>query len=352
MIGWMQDVRYAVRQLRKAPGFAATAVATLALGIGANTAIFTVFDQVLLRVLPVEKPGELVRLSFIGSDTSRFSGFGGTSADFFSYPMYRDLRDRNTVFSGVLANDEAQVGAVWQNQPELVSAELVSANYFDVLGVRPTAGRLLVAGDEAVKNGSPVAVLSYDYWKTRFNGANDVVHQTLLINGQPFTIVGVAEKGFTSAINGDHPKVFLPMMMAVVTPDEDDLDDRRSLWLNIVARLKPGMSPATATAAMTTLWRTVRAEELSAKPMGTAQFRQRFVAKSSVVLNDDVKSFSPLRDTLRTPLLILMGMVLLLAAMTCVNLTSLLPVRAAARGREFAVRLQWELGGRALCGNF
>jgi putative ABC transport system permease protein len=339
MNGWIQDMRYAVRQLRKSPGFTVTAVVTLALGIGANTAIFTVFDQVLLRVLPVEKPGELVRLSFVGSDTGRYSGFGGTSADFFSYPMYRDLRNRNTVFSGVLANDEAKVGVVWQNQPELVSAELVSANYFDVLGVRPTAGRLLVAGDDAVKNGSPVAVLSYDYWKTRFNGSNDVVHQSLLINGQPFTIVGVAENGFTSAINGDHSKVFLPMMMkSVVMPDEDDLDDRRSRWLNIVARLKPGMSPATATAAMTTLWRTVRAEELSAKPMGSAQFRERFVAKSSMVLNDDAKGFSPLRDTLRTPPLILMGMVLLLAAMTCVNLTSLLLVRAAARGREFAVR--------------
>jgi len=339
MTGWMQDVRYALRQLLKAPGFTLTAVATLALGIGANTAIFTVFNQVLLRVLPAEKPGELVRLSFIGSDTGHVNVFGGTDLDFFSYPMYRDLRDRNAVFSGVLANDPAQVGVVWQNQPELVDAELVSGNYFDVLGVRPTAGRLLLASDDAVKNGSPVAVLSYDYWKTRFNGSNGVVHQTLLVNGQPFTIVGVAAEGFTSAINGNRPKVFLPMTMkAQVTPDQDDLEDRRSRWLNIVARLKPGMSKTTATAAMTTLWRTVRAEELSAKPMGSAQFRERFVAKSSMVLNDDAKGFSPLRDTLRTPLLILMGMVLLLAAMTCVNLTSLLLVRAAARGREFAVR--------------
>lgn len=339
MNGWMQDVRYALRQLLKAPGFTLTAVATLALGIGANTAIFTVFNQVLLRALPVEKPGELVRLSFIGSDMGHVSVFGGTDADFFSYPMYRDLRDRNAVFSGVLANDPAQVGVVWQNQPELVDAELVSGNYFDVLGVRPTAGRLLVESDDAVKNGSPVAVLSYDYWKKRFDGSNGVVHQTLLINGQPFTIVGVAAEGFTSAINGNRPKVFLPMTMkAQVTPDRDDLENRRSRWLNIVARLKPGVSQATATAAMTTLWRTVRAEELSAKPMGGAQFRERFVAKSSMVLNDDAKGFSPMRDSLRTPLLILMGMVLLLAAMTCVNLTSLLLVRAAVRGREFAVR--------------
>src|SRR5580658_10316093 len=109
MNGWMQDVRYALRQLLKAPGFTLTAVATLALGIGANTAIFTVFNQVLLRMLPVEKPGELMRLSFIGSDSGHVSAFGGTELDFFSYPMYRDLRDKNTVFSGVIADDETQV---------------------------------------------------------------------------------------------------------------------------------------------------------------------------------------------------------------------------------------------------
>jgi len=339
MTGWMQDVRYAVRQLLKAPGFTLTAVATLALGIGANTAIFTVFNQVLLRTLPVEKPGELVRLSFIGSDMGHVSAFGGTDLDFLSYPMYRDLRDRNTVFSGLIADDETQVGAVWKSQPELLSAEIVSGNYFDVLGVKPAAGRLLLSSDDVVKEGSPVVVLSYDYWKTRFDSSRDVVNQTLLINGHPFTIVGVAAQGFSSAINGYTPKIFVPLTMKLqVIAGRDDLDDHRSRWLNVVGRLKPSMNATTATAAMTTLWRSLRADELSAKPMGSAQFRERFVAKSSMVLTDDARGFSPLRDSLRTPLMILMGMVLLLAAMTCVNLTSLLLVRAAARGREFAVR--------------
>ena len=339
MTGWMQDVRYAVRQLLKAPGFTLTAVATLALGIGANTAIFTVFNQVLLRTLPVEKPGELVRLSFIGSDMGHVSAFGGTDLDFLSYPMYRDLRDRNTVFSGLIADDETQVGAVWKSQPELLSAEIVSGNYFDVLGVRPEAGRLLLSSDDVVKEGSPVVVLSFNYWKTRFDSSRDVVNQTLLINGHPFTIVGVAAQGFSSAINGYTPKIFVPLTMKLqVIAGRDDLDDHRSRWLNVVGRLKPSMNATTATAAMTTLWRSLRADELSAKPMGSAQFRERFVAKSSMVLTDDAKGFSPLRDSLRTPLMILMGMVLLLAAMTCVNLTSLLLVRAAARGREFAVR--------------
>jgi predicted permease len=333
------DLRYALRQLRKTPTFALTAIVTLALGIGANTAIFTVFNQVLLRMLPVQKPGELVRLNYTGTFRGRMSIFGGDVHDFFSYPMYRELRDRNSVFSGMIANTEAQVGAVWKNQPELVNAELVSGNYFEVLGVGAAVGRTLLQSDDRVKEGSPVVVLSYDYWKTKFASSSDVVNQTLLINGHPFVIVGVAGQGFGSAINGYKPRVFLPMMMrSQVSPGVDDIADPRSTWLNIVGRLKPGMSAATAQAALTPLWKSLRAEELQKITAGSASFREGFVAKSSIVLVDDAKGFSPLRDDLKTPLMILMGMVLLLAAMTCVNLTSLLLVRAAARSREFSVR--------------
>src|SRR5580704_6378710 len=335
----MPDLRYALRQLRKTPTFALTAIVTLALGIGANTAIFTVFNQVLLRALPVEKPGELVRLTYTGTFKGRLSIFGGDVHDYFSYPMYRELSDRNSVFSGLLANSEAQVGAVWKNQPELVNAELVSGNYFDVLGVGAAVGRTLLQSDDRVKEGSPVVVLSYDYWKTRFGSSSDVVNQTLLINGHPFVIVGVAAQGFSSAIGGYKPRVFLPMTMrSQVTPGVDDIADPRSTWLNIVGRLKPGMTAATAQAALTPLWKSLRTEELAKITAGSASFREGFVAKSSIVLVDDAKGFSPLRDDLQTPLMILMGMVLLLAAMTCVNLASLLLVRAAARGREFSVR--------------
>jgi len=333
------DLRYALRQLRKTPTFALTAIVTLALGIGANTAIFTVFNQVLLRMLPVQKPGELVRLNYTGTFRGRMSIFGGDVHDFFSYPMYRELRDRNSVFSGMIANTEAQVGAVWKNQPELVNAELVSGNYFEVLGVGAAVGRTLLRSDDQVKEGSPVVVLSYDYWKTKFASSNDVVNQTLLINGHPFVIVGVAAQGFGSAINGYKPRVFLPMTMrSQVTPGVDDIADPRSTWLNIVGRLKPGMTAATAQAALTPLWKSLRTEELAKITASSASFREGFVAKSSIVLVDDAKGFSPLRDDLKTPLMILMGMVLLLAAMTCVNLASLLLVRAAARSREFSVR--------------
>jgi putative ABC transport system permease protein len=335
----MPDLRYGLRQLRKTPTFALTAIVTLALGIGANTAIFTVFHQVMLRTLPVQRPGELVRLTYTGTHKGRLSIFGGDIGDYFSYPMYRELSDKNSVFSGLLANSEAQVGAVWKNQPELVNAELVSGNYFDVLGVGAAVGRTLLESDDRVKEGSPVVVLSYDYWKTKFASSSDVVNQTLLINGHPFVIVGVAAQGFSSAIGGYKPRVFLPMMMrSQVTPGLDDIADPRSTWLNIVGRLKPGMSAAAARAALTPLWKSLRAEELQKITAASASFREGFVAKSSIVLVDNAKGFSPLRDDLGTPLMILMGMVLLLAAMTCVNLAGLLLVRAAARSREFSVR--------------
>ncbi len=161
----------------------------------------------------MQKPRELVQLSYVGSNTGRMNIFGGDTSQYFSYPMYQDLRDKNTVFSGVLADTEAQVGAVWKNQPELLNAELVSGNYFDVLGVGAAAGRTLLASDDRVKEGSPVVVLSYDYWKTRFASSPEVLNQTILINGHPFVIVGVVAEGFSSAINGFKPKVFFPMMM-------------------------------------------------------------------------------------------------------------------------------------------
>ena len=227
----LHELRYAFRQLRKSPGFAIVAVLTLALGIGANTAIFTLLDQALLRALPVSHPEQLVRLQYVGSNTGRINAFGGDSHDYFSYPMYRDLRDKNQVFSGVLANDEIQVGVQWQNQPDLAYGELVSGNYFDVLGVRPALGRLLLPSDDAAQNGSPVVVLSFNYWKAHFGSDPRVINQVLYINGHPFTVVGVTEPNFHSAIGGYTPKLFVPMVTkATVMPGVTDLEDRRSAW--------------------------------------------------------------------------------------------------------------------------
>jgi hypothetical protein len=201
----LQDIRYALRQLRKSPGFTLTVILTLALGIGANAAVFTLFDQVLLRMLPVERPKELVRFHWSGAFSGSMSSFGGDSHNYFSYPMYKDLRDKNQAFAGIAAADKTQVGVSWRNQAESKDAEVVTGNYFQLLGLKPVAGRLLTPQDDTAKNANPVLVLSYSYWKTRFAGSRDVVGQTLLINGHNFTILGVAPENFDSGIGGYKP---------------------------------------------------------------------------------------------------------------------------------------------------
>ncbi len=338
MAGFTQDLRYALRQLAKAPGFAAVAIVTLALGIGANTAIFSLIDQALLRTLPVKEADRLVILQSLGS----FNGHTSSRTDdnfSFSYPMYRDLRDQNSVFSGLIATDKVNLGVQWHNQPELVDAELVSGNYFDVLGVQPAVGRLLVASDDVVVDANPVAVLSFSYWKRRFGSDPSVVNQSILINGRPFTVLGVSPPGFHSVVMGDTPNVFVPMTMkAEIRPGITDLLDRTSRWLNIVGKLKPGLSREQAEAGINPLWYSIRADELKQRGHSSDHFKESFLTKSHLFVREGAKGFSPLRADVQQPLLIIMGMVGLVALMACANVGSLLLVRAAGRIREMSVR--------------
>jgi putative ABC transport system permease protein len=338
MTGFAQDFRYALRQLGKAPGFAAVAIVTLALGIGANTAIFSLLDQVLLRSLPVKDADRLVILQSVGS----FNGHTSSRTDdnfSFSYPMYRDLRDHNSVFSGLIATDWAQAGVQWRNQPELVAAELVSGNYFDVLGVQPALGRLLSASDDLVPGANPVAVLSFSYWQRRFGADPAVVNQSLLVNGRPFTVLGVTPPGFHSVVVGDTPDLFVPMTMkAELRPGISDLQDRTSRWLNIVGKLRPGLSREQAEAGINPLWYSLRADELKQRGHSSESFKESFLTKSHLFVRDGVKGFSPLRADVQKPLLIIMAMVGLVALMACANVGSLLLVRAAGRIREMSVR--------------
>lgn len=334
----LQDVRYAWRQLLKSPGFTAIAVVTLALGIGANTAIFGLLDQALLRSLPVKEPERLVLLKYQGSNRGHTRA-RDEDAFYFSYPLYRDLRDRNAVFGGLIATTWAQAGVQWQNQPELVTAELVSGNYFDVLGVQPALGRLLVDSDDKVPNANPVAVLGFDYWQRRFGADRSLLNQTISVNGHPFTVIGVAARGFHSAVAGDTPDFFAPLMMkAEVLPGRDGLEDRRSSWLNIIGRLKPGVNRDQAEAGLSPLWYAIRADELKQMTHSTESFRETFLTKSHLSVLDGAKGFSPLRKDAQTPLLIVMAMVGLVALMACANVGSLLLVRAAGRLREMSVR--------------
>jgi len=350
----LQDLRYALRQFRKAPVFTAVAVITLALGIGANTAIFTLLDRALLRTLPVNHPEELVRLRFSGLHEGNINFYGGDEYDYFSYPMYRELRDQNTVLSGVLANFESQAGIEWNNQPELASAELVSGNYFDVLGVRPALGRLLIPADDLPPSGTNVVALSFEYWKTRFNSDPSVVNKTLLVNGQPFTIVGVTPPGFRSVISGYSPRVFFPLLTTpVVNPNMSDFNDIRSAMLTVVARMKPGVTRNAAEAGLNPLWQSLRREQLSKTDNAEQLIHRGFLRDSKLLLLDNSRGFSPLRDQIQSPLLIVMGMVGLVLLMACVNVSSLLLVRAAGRVREMAVRYslgagRWQIARQLL----
>ncbi|WP_254062343.1 ABC transporter permease [Acidobacterium sp. S8] len=335
------NLRYALRQLKKSPGFTVTAILTLALGIGASTAIFTLFDQALLRSLPVKDPQQLVLLRFSGDRVGHINDQGGDHDDahvYLTYPMYRDLRDKSSIFEGLIATSAAYAGVSWHNSAESVSAEIVSGNYFDVLGIHPAAGRLFASSDETAPGANPVAVLSFDYWKRRFNEDPTIVGQTVSLNGTPFTVIGVVAPGFHSAVWGDEPRVFVPMTMQRTLSPLNDLTDRQSYWLKIIGRLPVGVTTKQADAALAPLWHSLREMEFKNIHDQSEREHQRFVTTSHLSVADAARGFSPMREEVETPLRILMGMVLLLVAMAAVNMASLLLVRAAARVREFSMR--------------
>jgi predicted permease len=344
----LQDIRYALRQLRKSPGFTLTVVLTLALGIGANAAVFTIFDQVLLRMLPVQQPKDLVRFEWTGGFSGSASSFGGDTDNYFSYPMYKDLRDQSQVFSGMLAADRTSVGVSWQNQAESKPAEVVTGNYFQLLGLQPAAGRLFTQQDDSARNANPVVVLSYAYWKARFAASRAVIGQTVLINGHPFTILGVAPENFDSAIGGYKPGVFVPISMVDVAmpwmAPRDDLNNHQSIWLTLVARRKSGVTNSQAQASLEPLWHSLRAYELTLYKNHSERFRKNFLDNTHLKVLDDSTGFAPERMDLKTPLMILMSMAGLLVAMCAINVATLLLLRAAGRAREMSMR--YALGAR------
>ncbi len=337
----VRDLRYGLRGLLRNPGFAIVALLTLALAIGANAAVFSLLDQALIRALPVKDPGQLVVLSFAGGASGHIHSDGGNSPGHqheFSYPMYLDLRDKNTAFSGLIAAAGTPVGVTWNNHAESVPAEMVSGNYFQTLGVTPAVGRLFVSSDETSPGANPVTVLSFDFWKTHLAEA-PVIGKTLLINGTPFTVTGIAAPGFHSMVWGRVPDVYVPItMQRVVEPEWDYLNDHHSYWLNVIGRLRPGITSTHAAASVNPLFRSLRASEFSLNHDQSQKARAAFVDHAYLNLDAGANGFSPMRDDVRMPLTIIMGMVLLIIGMAVVNVASLLLVRAAARSREFSVR--------------
>jgi putative ABC transport system permease protein len=338
---FVQDLQFALRQMRRAPGFVLTAVSTLALGVGANTAVYSLLDQALLRALPVRSPEQLVVLSAPGKAWEGHTGDRGAGADkSFSYPMYRDLRDQAKVFDGLIATTQASVGITYNRVSEPGDAELVSGNYFSVLGVRPALGRLLTPADDSAPGANPVAVLSYRYWASHLGSDPRLLGQTVALNGHAFDVIGIAPRDFQSAVWGEMPDVFVPMsMLDVVIPGKGKrLSDHTDRWLNVIGRLHGEETREQAEAGVAPLWHALRAEELKALGKRSPRFVDDFLTHSRLHVEPGARGLSYSRDGLYVPLLAMMAMATLVLLLAATNVASLLLVRAASRSQEFAVR--------------
>src|SRR5580692_4505709 len=331
------DLRFSARSFLKAPSFTITAVLSLVLGIGATTAIYSLVDQVLLHALPIRQSERLVLIDWKGDQVA--NGFG--SWNLMSYPICRDLDQQNHFFEGVFCRALTTVNLSTGGEYRPAVVEIVSNNYFQVLGVGPALGRVLANDDDATPNANPVAVLSYDFWKRQLGGAPDVVGRKVLVNRHPLTIIGVAASAFKGIDVGQVPSIWIPASIsAQAIPGFNRLLDRRTRWMQVLGRLNQGVNLKEARAGLQPWFKAMLQEDTrrAGFPVITAERRQRFL-DSSIVLIAAPQGHSSLRRRLLEPLWVLFAVTAVLLGLACLNVSGLFLARGSARDREIGTRL-------------
>jgi predicted permease len=339
--GWLRDfvydLRFSVRSLLRSPVFTATAVLSIALGIGATTALYSLLDQIVLRALPVDQPERLVLFDWIGFQYAETLG----TDNLMSYPICRDLQQQKEFFDGVFCRAATTINFSTGGEPRLTAAELVSGTYFSVLGVRPALGRLLTIDDDQTPAASPVVVLSYDFWRNQFGGAQDIVGRKVLVNQHPMTVVGVAAPTFHGIDVGEVPSVWIPAVMsAQAIPGFETMLDRRTRWVQILGRLKQNVSLAQAQTALQPWFKATLNEDMRSTNISSAsaENRRQFLA-STLALTPAPQGHSVLRNNLSRPLWVLFLGTGVLLALACLNVAGLFLARGSARHREISTRL-------------
>src|ERR1700704_134851 len=334
---FVYDLRFSARSFLRSPSFTATVVFSLALGIGATTALYSLIDQVVLHALPVDHPERLVLIDWIGFQNAETLG----TDNLMSYPICRDLQQQKEFFDGVFCRAATTINLSTSGEPRLTAAELVSGTYFSVLGVRPAQGRLLTIDDDQVPGSSPVVVLSYDFWKNQFGSAQDIVGRKVLVNQHPMTVVGVAAPTFRGIDVGEIPSLWIPAVMsAQAIPSFNTMLDRRTRWVQILGRLKQNVSLAQAQTGLQPWFKAMLDEDMRRTNISraSAEHRREFLA-STLRLSAAPQGHSVLRHDFSRPLWVLFVATLVLLALACLNVAGLFLARGSARHREVSTRL-------------
>lgn len=345
----MRSLKHAIRTLFRTPFVTAVAVLSLALGIGANAAIYSMFDQMLVQPLPVSKPHELINLSAPGPKPgSQSCNQAGDCEAVFSYPMFRDLERSQTALAGLAAHVAMSANLSFQGEPITGDMMLVSGSYFPTLGIQPAIGRLLGPAEDQTVGGHFVAVLSHSYWQAHFGSDPSVLGKSIIVNGQSLEIIGVGPKDFEGTTLGARPLVFVPLTMRIVLGGFGSLENRRSYWAYLFGRLKPGVSVEQAATALNAVYRPIINDVEAPLQQGMSdQTLARFKTKEIAVESGPMGQ-SSVHDEARTPLILLLGVTGVVLLIACANIANLLLARGAGRATEMGVRLALGAGRRQL----